>query len=57
MYTLIIGMHTGFNYLGRVLTPFANPARVDDLELKHWIKAEEVDNQGTAGWVAKDARY
>ncbi|KAG2202548.1 hypothetical protein INT47_012542 [Mucor saturninus] len=28
-----------------LLTPFTNPARVDDLELKHWVKADEADNQ------------
>ncbi|KAI7899663.1 uncharacterized protein BX663DRAFT_520902 [Cokeromyces recurvatus] len=27
-----------------ILQPFTNPARADDLELKHWIKASEVDN-------------
>ncbi|KAI9477749.1 MAG: Swr1 complex subunit Swc4 [Benjaminiella poitrasii] len=28
-----------------ILQPFVNPARADDLELKHWIKANEADNQ------------
>lgn len=32
--------------MNRLLTPFTNPARVDDLELKHWVKADEADNQG-----------
>ncbi|KAI9347510.1 hypothetical protein BD770DRAFT_446490 [Pilaira anomala] len=27
------------------LTPFTNPARVDDLVLHHWIKSDEAENQ------------
>lgn len=28
------------------LTPFLNPARTDGLVLQHWLKAEEVEEQG-----------